>query len=58
MWIDFQNYYQDFVLFGYSPQLVKEILQASSVEKQPDEEKQKLSRAQMGFENQESIQTP
>jgi hypothetical protein len=46
------------VLFGYSPELVKEILQASSVEKQPDEEKQKLSRAEMGFENQESIQNP
>jgi hypothetical protein len=46
------------VLFGYSPELVKEILQASSVEEKPDEEKQKLSRAEMGFENQESIQNP
>jgi len=43
------------VLFGYSPELVKEIINASSSKKQPDLEKQKLSRVQMGFDDQESI---
>jgi len=46
------SYYQDFVLFGYSPELVKEIMHASSSKKQPDQEKQKLSRVQMGFDDQ------
>lgn len=51
----FQSYFQDFVLFGYSPELVKDILRASNAQKSADSDKQKLSRVKMGFEDQESI---
>ncbi|CAG5083136.1 Oidioi.mRNA.OKI2018_I69.PAR.g10289.t1.cds [Oikopleura dioica] len=46
------NYYQDFVLFGYSPDLVKRVIRASNSNKPADLNKQKMSRALMNFEDQ------